>query len=38
MRMHIKEIDCVDVGWVNSAQDGVHWRALVKISLNLSVP
>jgi hypothetical protein len=38
MRMHIKEIDCMDVGWVNLAQDRVHWQALVKMSLNLSVP
>jgi hypothetical protein len=35
MRMQIKEMDCMDVGWVNLAQDRVHWQALVKMSLKV---
>ena len=38
IRMDLEEI-CVNVwNWVDSAQDGNYWRALVNAALNLRVP
>ena len=38
IRMDLKEI-CIDTrNWVDSAQIGIIWRALLNVALNLRVP
>ena len=36
--MDLEEIDINAGNWVDSAQDGNYWRALVNAALNLRVP
>jgi hypothetical protein len=34
----LREIEWVDVGWIDVAQDRDQWRALVNTVMNLRVP
>ena len=36
--MDLEEIGINALNWVDSAQDGNYWRALVNAELNLQVP
>jgi hypothetical protein len=36
--MNIKVIGCESVDWIQLAQDGVQWRALVNMIINLRIP
>ena len=38
IRMDLEEISINTGNWVDSAQDGNYWRALVNAALNLRVP
>ena len=38
IRMDLKEVDISTKNWVDSAQDGDYWRALVNAALNFRVP
>ena len=38
IRMDLEEIGINAGNWVDSAQDGNYWRALVNAALNLRVP
>ena len=38
IRMDLEEIGINERNWVDSAQDGNYWRALVNAALNLRVP
>ena len=38
VRMDLEEIGINARNWVDSAQDGNYWRALVNAALNLRVP
>ena len=38
MIMNLKEISINTRNWVDSAQDRVYWRVLMKVGLNLRVP
>ena len=37
IRMNLEEIGINTGNWVDSAQDGNYWRALVNVALNLRV-
>ena len=37
IRMDLKEMGIITRNWVDSAQDGDYWRALVNAALNLWV-
>jgi hypothetical protein len=37
-RLDLKEIGINSRNWIDSAQDGDYWRALVNAALNLLVP
>jgi hypothetical protein len=36
--MDLQEVGCVGMDWIELAQNGDRWRALVKIVMNLRVP
>jgi hypothetical protein len=36
--MDVREIGWDGMDWIDMAQDGDHWRALVNMVLNLQVP
>ena len=38
MRMNLKEMGINEGRWVDSAQDGDYWRALVNEASNLRIP
>ena len=38
IKMDLKKIGCVCMGWIELAQDKDRWRALVKVVMNLRVP
>jgi hypothetical protein len=38
VKMHIREIGCGDMDWIDLAQDRGQWSALVNTAMNLGVP
>jgi transposase len=38
IEMDLRETGCGDVGWIDLAQDGDQWRALVNTVMKLRVP
>jgi hypothetical protein len=36
--MHLREIECGGMDWIDVAQDRDGWRALVNVVMNLRVP
>jgi hypothetical protein len=38
IKMHLREIGWDDIDWIDLAQNGDQWRALVNAVMNLRVP
>jgi hypothetical protein len=38
IEIHLREIGCGDMDWIDLAQDRDRWRALVNTVMNLRVP
>jgi len=38
IKMHLQEVGCGSVDWIELAQDRYRWRALVNQVMNLRVP
>jgi hypothetical protein len=38
IKMDLREIECVDMDWIELAQNRHQWRALVNTVMNLRVP
>jgi hypothetical protein len=36
--MDLREVGCVDIDWIDVAEDRERWRALVNTVMNLRVP
>jgi hypothetical protein len=36
--MHVREIGCGGMDWIDLAQDRDHWKTLVNAIMNLQVP
>jgi hypothetical protein len=38
IKMGLKEVGCEDMDWINAAQDGDRWWALVNVAMKICVP
>jgi hypothetical protein len=38
IKMHLQEVGCADLDWIETAQDREKWRALLNAVMNLRVP
>jgi hypothetical protein len=38
IKMHLRQIGCSSIDWIDLAQDREQWRALVNMVMNFQVP
>jgi hypothetical protein len=38
IKIHLQEVECECMDWIELTQDGDRWRALVNAVMNLQVP